>query len=48
MEPARGSLSSPIATPAVPIGFVEMSNAGASRAMQALNGPDFDGRVEDQ
>ena len=26
-------------------GFVEMSNADASRAMQALNGKDFDGRV---
>jgi RNA recognition motif-containing protein len=25
-------------------GFVEMSNADASRAMQALNGPNFDGR----
>ena len=25
-------------------GFVEMSNADASRAMQALNGTDFDGR----
>src|SRR3984893_8400398 len=25
-------------------GFVEMSNADASRAMQALNGVDFDGR----
>jgi len=25
-------------------GFVEMSNADASRAMQALNGKDFDGR----
>jgi RNA recognition motif-containing protein len=25
-------------------GFVEMSNADASRAMQALNGSDFDGR----
>jgi RNA recognition motif-containing protein len=25
-------------------GFVEMSNADASRAMQALNGQDFDGR----
>jgi RNA recognition motif-containing protein len=25
-------------------GFVEMSNADASRAMQALNGADFDGR----
>ena len=26
-------------------GFVEMSNADASRAMQALNGTDFDGRA---
>ncbi|HEY6923907.1 MAG TPA: RNA-binding protein [Steroidobacteraceae bacterium] len=26
-------------------GFVEMSNADASRAMQALNGADFDGRA---
>ncbi len=26
-------------------GFVEMSNADASRAMQALNGQDFDGRA---
>lgn len=26
-------------------GFVEMSNADASRATQALNGADFDGRV---
>jgi RNA recognition motif-containing protein len=26
-------------------GFVEMSNADASRAMQALNGTDFDGRT---
>ncbi len=26
-------------------GFVEMSNADASRAMQALNGVDFDGRA---
>jgi RNA recognition motif-containing protein len=26
-------------------GFVEMSNADASRAMQALNGSDFDGRA---
>ena len=26
-------------------GFVEMSNADASRAMQALNGKDFDGRA---
>jgi RNA recognition motif-containing protein len=26
-------------------GFVEMSNADASRAMQALNGRDFDGRA---
>ena len=26
-------------------GFVEMSNAEASRAMQALNGQDFDGRA---
>jgi RNA recognition motif-containing protein len=25
-------------------GFVEMSNADASRAMQSLNGKDFDGR----
>ena len=25
-------------------GFVEMNNADASRAMQALNGTDFDGR----
>jgi len=25
-------------------GFVEMSNADASRAMQALNGADFEGR----
>ena len=25
-------------------GFIEMSNADASRAMQALNGKDFDGR----
>jgi RNA recognition motif-containing protein len=25
-------------------GFVEMSSADASRAMQALNGTDFDGR----
>lgn len=25
-------------------GFVEMSNADATRAMQALNGADFDGR----
>ena len=25
--------------------FVEMSNADASRAMQALNGTDFDGRA---
>ena len=25
-------------------GFVEMSNSDASRAMQALNGTDFDGR----
>jgi len=25
-------------------GFVEMSNADAARAMQALNGADFDGR----
>ena len=25
-------------------GFVEMSNADANRAMQALNGADFDGR----
>lgn len=25
-------------------GFVEMSNADASRAMQALNGTDFEGR----
>ena len=25
-------------------GFVEMSNSDASRAMQALNGQDFDGR----
>ena len=25
-------------------GFVEMSNADASRAMQALNGSDFEGR----
>ena len=25
-------------------GFVEMANAEASRAMQALNGADFDGR----
>jgi RNA recognition motif-containing protein len=26
-------------------GFVEMSNADASRAMQALNGVDFEGRA---
>src|ERR1700730_6525602 len=26
-------------------GFVEMSNTDASRAMQALNGTDFDGRA---
>ena len=26
-------------------GFVEMSNADASRAMQALNGKDFEGRT---
>ena len=26
-------------------GFVEMSNADAARAMQALNGKDFDGRA---
>lgn len=26
-------------------GFVEMSNADASRAMQALNGSDFEGRA---
>ena len=26
-------------------GFVEMSNADASRAMQALDGQDFDGRA---
>ena len=26
-------------------GFVEMSNSDASRAMQALNGQDFDGRT---
>lgn len=26
-------------------GFVEMSNADASRAMQELNGKDFDGRA---
>ena len=26
-------------------GFVEMSNADASRAMQALNGTDYDGRA---
>lgn len=26
-------------------GFVEMSNADASRAMQALNGTDFNGRT---
>jgi RNA recognition motif-containing protein len=26
-------------------GFVEMANADASRAMQALNGKDFDGRA---
>lgn len=26
-------------------GFVEMSNAEASRAMQALNGKDFEGRA---
>ena len=26
-------------------GFVEMSSADASRAMQALNGKDFDGRT---
>ena len=26
-------------------GFVEMSNADASRAMQVLNGADFDGRT---
>jgi RNA recognition motif-containing protein len=25
-------------------GFIEMSNSDASRAMQALNGTDFDGR----
>jgi RNA recognition motif-containing protein len=25
-------------------GFIEMSNADATRAMQALNGKDFDGR----
>ena len=25
-------------------GFIEMSNSDASRAMQALNGKDFDGR----
>ena len=29
-------------------GFVEMSNADASRAMQALNGTDFDGLPEGQ
>lgn len=27
------------------LGFVEMSNADASRAMQALNGTEFDGRA---
>jgi len=26
-------------------GFIEMSNADASKAMQALNGQDFDGRA---
>lgn len=26
-------------------GFIEMSNADASRAMEALNGKDFDGRA---
>jgi RNA recognition motif-containing protein len=26
-------------------GFIEMSNADASRAMQALNGKDYDGRA---
>ena len=26
-------------------GFIEMSNADASKAMQALNGKDFDGRA---
>jgi len=26
-------------------GFIEMSNADASRAMQALNGQDYDGRA---
>jgi RNA recognition motif-containing protein len=26
-------------------GFIEMSNSDASRAMQALNGKDFDGRA---
>lgn len=26
-------------------GFIEMSNADASRAMQALNGQDFEGRA---
>ena len=26
-------------------GFIEMSNADASRAIQALNGKDFDGRA---
>jgi RNA recognition motif-containing protein len=26
-------------------GFIEMSNADAARAMQALNGKDFDGRA---
>jgi RNA recognition motif-containing protein len=26
-------------------GFIEMSNADASRAMQALNGKDFEGRA---
>ena len=26
-------------------GFIEMSNADATRAMQALNGKDFDGRA---
>jgi len=26
-------------------GFIEMSNSDASRAMQALNGQDFDGRA---
>ena len=29
-------------------GFVEMSNAEAARAMQALNGKDMDGRTQGQ